>query len=99
MLCTTLRFLTSVLENVSDLLVTRLATVLVEALWEAVVLFEDVLLSEFVTATFFELLEDSANCEAEFTAACWASCAAKVEDFWVAKLSVRDFEACWLAAN
>jgi hypothetical protein len=76
------------------LLVTRVATVLVEALWEAVVLFDDVLLSEFITATFFELLEDSAACEAVFTDACWACCAAKEDDLLVAKLSEAASEAC-----
>jgi hypothetical protein len=86
-LCTTERFSTSVLENVSDLLATRLATVLVEALWEAVLLFDDVLLSVFITATLFELLEDSALFDAAFTVADCSCCAAREAVLVCAKLS------------
>jgi len=76
-LCVTERVSTFVLECVSDLLATRLATVLVDSLSEAILLLDDVLLSEFVAATLFELLEDSDAVAALFTEADCASCAAK----------------------
>ena len=81
-LCVTARVSMFVSECMSDLLATRVATVLVEALSEAVLVLDDVLLSVCIAATLFELLEDSANCEALLTDACWASCAAR-EEVWL----------------
>jgi hypothetical protein len=92
-------FLTELKESESDLLATRLVTVLVAKLLDALTLWLEAELSIDATFTLAVLLEDSPNVEALLTEAascCWL---AREEDALVAKLLLTALEDAELAAR
>jgi hypothetical protein len=72
----------------SDLLVDRLATVLVAKSFDLVTALDEDESRDEVMSVLFALLEDSANCEALSNEADCANCEALEDDLLVAKLSV-----------
>ena len=98
-LSVTLVLLTEVLDFMLELLATRLATVLVAKLFEALTSLDVAKLLEDVTFLVFELLEDSPNDEDLLAEADSVSVLALLDDELVAKLSLAACEAVLLVAK